>query len=295
MLTLVVSTLVLVLVALIATSSFMVIAQRRLPQLGMMSAIGATEKHLRLTMLAAGAVTGVVAAVIGTVLGLAAWVALAPSVGNAVGHRLDVLNIPGWLVLAAVLLAILAATVAAWWPARTMARIPTVLALSGRPPSGPPPSLVSAGHRVPGRRRGVLGDRQQAKTGSASGIDLVLIAVGMLGVIVGVLLVSPLAIQALARLADAVPVAARLALRDLSRYRSRSGAALAAIVLALGIVGVDRGHCGRGAEQRRKRQLGVDPGAGAHRRPARPRRTDAATNAQFQAGVDEIPRRCPAR
>jgi putative ABC transport system permease protein len=62
-----------------------------------------------------------------------------------------------------------------------------------------------------------------------------LIAVGMLGVIAGVLLVSPVAIEALARVATRVPVAARLALRDLSRYRSRSGGALAAIALALGL------------------------------------------------------------
>ena len=56
---LVVTTLALFLVALIAAASFTVIAQRRLPQLGMMSAVGATEKHLRLTMLASGAATGV--------------------------------------------------------------------------------------------------------------------------------------------------------------------------------------------------------------------------------------------
>ena len=82
MLTLVVSTLVLFLVALIAAASFTVIAQRRLPQLGMMSAVGATEKHLRLTMLATGAATGVVAAVIGTAVGLAGWIAVAPKVAE---------------------------------------------------------------------------------------------------------------------------------------------------------------------------------------------------------------------
>ena len=231
---LVVSTLVLALVALIATSSFMVIAQRRLPQLGMMSAIGATEKHLRLTMLATGAVTGVVAAVIGTAVGLAGWIAVAPSVSNAVGHRLDAFNIPWWLLIAAALLAVTAATAAAWWPGRTMARMPTVLALSGRPPDRPAlhrSSILAIVCLVGGAACLAVG----SKTGSASAIDLVLISAGMLGVVAGVLLVSPVAIQALARLATRVPVAPRLALRDLSRYRSRSGAALAAIALALGI------------------------------------------------------------
>ena len=151
-LTLVVSTLVLMLVALIAASSFTVIAQRRLPQLGMMSAVGATEKHLRLAMLATGAATGVVAAVIGAAVGLAGWIAVAPKVGEAVGYRIDALNVPLWIVVVAMLLAVVAATAAAWWPGRAMSRIPTVLALVG-PPAGAAgvASLCRAGRRLPRR------------------------------------------------------------------------------------------------------------------------------------------------
>ena len=51
----------------------------------------------------------------------------------------------------------------------------------------------------------------------------------------GILLISPLAIRALAALGGRAPVATRLALRDLARHQARSGAALAAISLALGI------------------------------------------------------------
>ena len=53
--------------------------------------------------------------------------------------------------------------------------------------------------------------------------------------IAGVLLLSPLAITTLARSARPFPVAVRLPLRDLSRYRARSGVALAAVSLSLGI------------------------------------------------------------
>jgi putative ABC transport system permease protein len=49
------------------------------------------------------------------------------------------------------------------------------------------------------------------------------------------MLVGPIAIRAVARCAARLPVAGRLALRDLSRYQARSGAALAAIALAIGI------------------------------------------------------------
>ena len=62
-----------------------------------------------------------------------------------------------------------------------------------------------------------------------------LIVVGTLALIAGVLMFSPLAIRAVARGAARAPVAPRLALRDLGRYQARSGAALAAIGLALGI------------------------------------------------------------
>jgi putative ABC transport system permease protein len=65
--------------------------------------------------------------------------------------------------------------------------------------------------------------------------QMVLLAGGMLAVAVGVLLVSPAVIRGIGRLAGALPIAGRLALRDLSRYQARSSSALAAIGLALGI------------------------------------------------------------
>ena len=65
--------------------------------------------------------------------------------------------------------------------------------------------------------------------------NVLLVAAGTLATVVGVLLISPLAIRLLASGAARLPVAMRLALRDLGRYQARSGAALAAISLALGI------------------------------------------------------------
>ena len=62
-----------------------------------------------------------------------------------------------------------------------------------------------------------------------------LIVAGLLATILGTLLLGPLAIRSFARAAGHLPVAPRLALRDLGRYQARSGAALAAITLALGI------------------------------------------------------------
>ena len=58
-LVLVATTLVLALVGLIAAAGFVVVAQRRQRQLGLLAAIGATERHLRLVMVANGAIVGV--------------------------------------------------------------------------------------------------------------------------------------------------------------------------------------------------------------------------------------------
>jgi putative ABC transport system permease protein len=63
---------------------------------------------------------------------------------------------------------------------------------------------------------------------------------GLVAVIVGIVLLAPLAISVLAAgVGPRLPVAIRIALRDLVRYRARSGAALAAttfaVFLAMGI------------------------------------------------------------
>ena len=112
-----VATVFLLLAALIAAAGFAVVAQRRLRQLGMLAAIGATQKHLRLVLVANGAIVGAIAAVCGTIAGLALWLAAGPTLESAVGHRIDRLSVPWALIATAVVLAVLAATAAAWWPA----------------------------------------------------------------------------------------------------------------------------------------------------------------------------------
>ena len=223
-----VATVALFLVALVAAAGFVVVAQRRLRQLGMLGAIGASEKHLRLVVVANGAALGAVAAVTGAVVGVAGWLVVAAPMEYAVGHRIDRLNVPWWVVASAMLLVVVTATGAAWWPARAVARRPVTRALSGRPPELRPAHHAAgwAGLLVVSGVAGlVLADRTNALA----------TAVATVATIVGVLMVSPLAIGALSAVARRLPIAARLALRDLSRYRARSAVALAAISLTLGI------------------------------------------------------------
>ena len=84
-----VATVFLLLASLVAAAGFAVVAQRRLRQLGMLAAIGATQKHLRLVLLTNGAVVGVIAAILGTIAGGALWVifALDSRIRDGPSHR----------------------------------------------------------------------------------------------------------------------------------------------------------------------------------------------------------------
>jgi putative ABC transport system permease protein len=223
-----VATVFLLLASLVAAAGFAVVAQRRLRRLGMLAAVGATGKHLRLVLLWNGAVVGTLAAVIGTIAGLALWVVFAPTLESAVDHRIDRLSLPWALIAMAVVLAVVGATAAAWWPGRTVVRLPVLLALSGRPPKPRPArhsAIAAAALIAIGIGCLALSNRDRP----------LLIIAGLVATILGTLFVGPVAIGLFARAARPAPIAVRLALRDLARYQARSGAALAAITLALGI------------------------------------------------------------
>ncbi|MCW6004808.1 hypothetical protein K1W54_09440 [Micromonospora sp. CPCC 205371] len=227
------------LVCLIAAAGFAVIAHRRLRQLGLLAAVGATPRHLRLVLLANGATVGVAASVAGTVAGVLIWFAVTPRFETAAGHRIDRLDLPWWQITAAVLLAILTATAAAWRPARAAARVPITLALSSRPPRPKRvhrSAMAAALLLVPGIVSLQLAQRHNAASPNELEIvEVALIITGTLAIGFALLFVGPLAIRVLAAIGARLPVAPRLALRDLARHQARSSAALAAISVALAI------------------------------------------------------------
>ena len=228
-LVLVVALLGLVFTGLIAVSVFTVLAQRRLRSLGMFSALGATDRHIRLVMLANGAIVGVVAALAGGVLGVAGWASYAPNLEATANHRIDAFALPWALVAGTMVLAVLTAMLAAWWPARAVSRMSTVAAMSGRP-GRPQPA-----HRFAVAGAGALGVGILMLAFANQQESRLLLGCGMLAAILGSLFLAPLSIAGLAALGRRAPISIRLALRDLARYRSRSGAALAAVTFAITI------------------------------------------------------------
>jgi putative ABC transport system permease protein len=229
-------TLAMALVGLVAAAGFVVVAQRRQRQLGLLSAIGATEDRVRLVMVAHGVVIGLVAAIVGTAIGIGGWLLAAPAVESGANHRIDRLDLPWTLIVVVITLAVVAATGAAWWPARTAARLPVTAALSGRPVRPHPVhrSLLAAVALVVGGVVAITLARPRTVH-----VQPILLIAGVLAVVIGVVFAAPAAVRVLGRVAGRLPFAPRLALRDLARYRARAAAALAAITLGLGIaVGV---------------------------------------------------------
>ena len=222
----------LIFVGLLAVTGFAAMAQRRLRSLGLLSSLGATDGDVRLVMLASGAVLGAVASVAGAAIGLSAWIAYAPHLQTASHHRILVTSLPWWLIVATMILAVLTAVLAANRPARAAARLSTVAALSGRPP------VPRSVHRsmVPGAVLLVAGLLLLAYSDGWTSMNQrenLFKLGGILGTSAGVLLFAPAGITLLAVIGRHAPVAARLALRDLGRYRTRSGPALAAISFAV--------------------------------------------------------------
>ena len=218
------------LIALVATGGFTVLAQRRLRSLGMLGALGATDSRVRLVVRTNGVVVGAVGAVAGFVLGLAAWLAIRPSIESSAHHLIGVFQLP-WLVIGvSMALAVVATYFASARPARSVTRLSIVAALSGRPA---PPRQV---HRsaIPGVVLLVIAGFALSYAGSNSnGGGAPELLGGLVALVVGVILLAPLFLSLLAAFAGRTPIAARLALRDLGRYRARSGSALAAISLGV--------------------------------------------------------------
>ena len=177
-----------------------------------------------------GVIVGVVGAVLGFALGLVLWLAYRPHNEQSAHHIIGTFALPWNVIVPAMVLAVIATFFAAGYPARAITRVPVVSALAGRPA---PPRQI---HRslVPGVIALVLGFVMFSLSGAAgNGGGVIWLVPGLIALIVGIILVSPFFLALLARVGGRSPIAIRLPLRDMARYRARSGSALSAISLGI--------------------------------------------------------------
>jgi putative ABC transport system permease protein len=213
------------LIALVGIGGFTVLAQRRLRAIGMLAAQGATPRQIRLVVMANGAATGIVGAVSGFVLGFLVWLAYRPRAERSAHHLMGVFQLPWTVIVISVALAVAATCFAASRPAKAIARTPIVAALAGRPPAPrttrhlaiPVGLCFLAGAFL---LLGVAG----AGPGGNQNTQMEALVVGFVALAVAIVLLAPALLGVVAAAGRSAPIAIRLALRDLARYRARPGA-----------------------------------------------------------------------
>jgi len=228
---LIISVLGLAFIGLVASAAFTVMAQRRQRSLGMLASLGATERDVRFVLLIDGLVAGVVGAILGAAIASGLWFWYYPHLETATAHRIDPVNLPWAAVVIGMLLAVATSVIAAAWPGRAVSKLPVVAAISGR---------VDAPHSITKSPRtgliflaGGLFVLFFSGGWNGGGGDAYLVIAAMIACVIACALLAPFAVDRLARFAWRAPLATRLALRDLVRYRARSGAAMAAVSFAV--------------------------------------------------------------
>ena len=168
-------------------------------------------------------------------LGFLAWLAYRPQAENSAHHVMGVFQLPWTVIGISMALAIIATYFAASRPAKTIARVPVVAALAGRPPAPRKTRHLA----IPIGLCFLVGaflllGAAGATAGSGGGQQngTLELAVGFIALTVAIVLLAPALLSVVAAAGKRSPIAIRLALRDLARYRARSGPALAAISLS---------------------------------------------------------------
>lgn len=244
-------------VVLLAGPAFAVGARRQRRALALMAAGGAEPRHVRRVVLAQGLLVGLTAAVVGAPLGIAvAALARRPLThyADATWGPFDVSERDVALVC---LLGAGTALLAALVPALVAARQPVVASLQGRRVTPGRAALPTAA----GLALLMLG-ALMCVASLDEGFAELWVGFSALPTVIGAVLLAPVLLAALGRLAARLPLPLRYAVRDADRQRGRTApavAAIAATVAAVVALGTSAGS--DLAEQRRSYSPSGPPGA----------------------------------
>jgi putative ABC transport system permease protein len=233
-------------VVLLAGPAFAVGARRQQRSLALIAATGGEPPDIRRVVLASGLVLGSVAAIVGSVGGVgAAWVAQ-PGVQHFSTERLGPFQLSMRDIGAIALCGFASAVLAALAPALLAAQHDVVAVLAGRRGEtrtrlrSPILGALLLGLGIAGAFFGAH------KPGGETYITASAIAS-----VLGMVLLIPVVVEQLGRLARGLPLPARFAVRDAARHRSRTAPAVAAVaatvagVVALGIGGASEAAMNR--------------------------------------------------
>ncbi|KQQ39476.1 FtsX-like permease family protein [Nocardioides sp. Leaf307] len=227
---------VLIEVVLLAGPAFAVGARRQSRTLALFAAAGGVPRQARRVVLASGVVLGLAGALLGVVLGLIAALPLLPVLQGFSTTRFGPFEVSWWQLAVIALFGVVSALLAAAVPAWIASRQDVVAVLAGR-----------RGDTRASRRSPLLGvvllgaGVAGAAWGAVGGGNEIAIAASAVVSVLGMVLLVPVVVVAVARLATRLPLALRFAARDAARHRTRTVPAVAAVaatvagVVALGI------------------------------------------------------------
>jgi len=239
---------VLVQVILLAGPAFAVSARRSRRDLALASAAGAPPSQLRRTVLAGGVVVGLVAVAGGVAVGLLAGLALTRPWGSfhILGMVLGPVRVPWSHLAALVLVALVAATAAALFPARAAAGHHTRAALSSA-------SRPSGRRRVPVLGAVLLGlgvvgalwlEYWQPNFRAGNPLPMFVTVATFASAEAGMIMLVPTLLRTVGRFSAHLPLLARLASRDAARSTGRTAPGVAAVMAVMAVaiaaaVGID--------------------------------------------------------
>ncbi len=215
-------------VSLLCSAGFGVLANRRKREFALLAAVGARARYLKRAVIMNGAFVGIVGGFLGVFTGFGVSLLLQPWLERWIGVRLGLFAIPWATLLPFVLVAVLASIGASWWPARSVARASIMSSVKAARPnvrSTQRSLLIGLTMLVVG----AVALRYFIRTHKTFPAGLAFVSSAL-----GILLLAPSMISSLGKYGPSLPLSIRIATRNLSRNRSRSSIALAALVVALG-------------------------------------------------------------
>ncbi|WP_431841840.1 FtsX-like permease family protein [Calidifontibacter indicus] len=223
------------LTVLVAGPAFTTSAARHRQALGQLASNGATRSMLRRYVLAQAVLLGVLSALVAVVLGALLGITIT-EVARRVSprHAYGPVEVPWTQLLGLALVGVVSALVAAVFPAVSAARVNVVAVLRGHV-SRP---KVRVGWPILGAVLAVAGGALLWRTITASSLGggEVPIAVGGVLLFGGAVVALPWLLVQVARLASVLPVAGRMATRDIGRQRSRATSGVAAVMAATALM-----------------------------------------------------------
>ncbi|GAB3840685.1 hypothetical protein GCM10029963_09810 [Micromonospora andamanensis] len=228
-------------VVLLVGAAFVVGARRQRRDLAMIAAVGGTGCQIGRIVLAGGLLLGAAAAIAGVGAGLLTFTLAGPLIEAIADHPLIDVSVPVSSVAGVAVVTLTIGVLAALLPARTAGRGPIRADLGGQRTR----SRLDLAALAAGMILVAAGTAALVLAGNPDG-RIELLALGGVAQLVGVVACAPALVRFAGRVAAALPLSGRLALRHGARHRLRTAAAIAAVTAAtagsisLAIVGTAR-------------------------------------------------------